>query len=90
MNTKLSKSVVTLKLKQLNKRRARCTKCNKVKTYLNPTAKCFKCGKPFCFDHIWYELIKEGKEKVSKLRHICDACKEEINTGDALKDVRNG
>ena len=75
IKAELSKSAVTLEQRMASKARARCAKCNKVKTYLNPLAKCDECGDKLCYDHINCLQFKEGMKQTDELRDICDDCK---------------
>jgi hypothetical protein len=76
MTAKNTKMSVSVKQRLASKRRARCTKCNKVKTYLQPMAKCWECGGKFCFDDINCLQFKKGMKQTDSLRDICDVCKE--------------
>jgi len=48
----------------------KCSTCNSNRSYTNPLAKCFKCKKKFCYDHIWASLGKKGVED------YCDDCRK--------------
>ena len=77
MTIELLKSVVPFRLKLASIRRPRCAKCNKKRTYLNPLAKCYKCGQKFCFDHINCLQVNNKMKNTDELREICDECKYE-------------
>ena len=76
MTTKNATMGVSTKLKLASLSRARCTKCNSVRTYLNPLAKCFECMKKFCFDDINCLQVNNAMKENDEARHICDECKE--------------
>ena len=46
----------------------KCAICNRPRSYMQPMAKCFKCGKKCCYDHITAKLGKNGVED------YCDDC----------------
>jgi len=76
MNEKQSKSAA-LSIKELVSRpKARCSKCNKVKSYLNPVKICCSCKKNFCLDELWAITWTNG------VIHVCDGCKEEHHYHD--------
>ena len=77
MTTKNIKMTAGAKLKLASIPRTRCAKCNKAKTYLNPTAKCWECGKKFCFDDINCLQVNDGMKENDEVRNICNGCKEE-------------
>mgnify|MGYP001559088178 CR=1 FL=1 len=52
-----------------------CSECNSKRSYTNPVWPCFECQKPFCFDHLWAGLFKDGMRQDELLRNVCDACK---------------
>lgn len=54
------------KLKLIPK--SKCTICGTSKSYTNPMAKCKRCGKKFCFDHINSKIEKDG------VNDYCDNC----------------
>jgi hypothetical protein len=60
------------KLKALPK--TKCAKCGSAKFYANPMAKCFGCGRKFCFDHITGGVEIKGQNPNEELKDICDFC----------------
>ena len=64
------------KLKALSKVRVVCAKCGSLKSYRNPMAKCFECGKKFCYDHIYGCQFKTGMGINEKTRDICQECRK--------------
>ena len=48
--------------------RSVCSKCGSKRSYMNPMAKCWTCGKKFCFDHI---TVVTGKKSTED---YCDKC----------------
>jgi hypothetical protein len=65
---------IATKEKLKNIPRSKCSKCKEKRTYHNPLAKCYECGKKFCFDHIWALQYKKGQEN-QEVKDICEACK---------------
>ena len=43
-----------------------------------PRAKCFECGKRFCFDHIWGGQVCDGMNENDRIRDVCGLCKKEL------------
>ena len=64
------------KLRKIPKRR--CAECNKVKSYVNPIAKCFECKKYFCYDHIFQEQVKDDMRPSDQLRGVCKRCQKKF------------
>jgi hypothetical protein len=83
------KSMACVGLKQgaVSIPRTRCAKCNKVKTYLNPNAKCWECKNKFCFGHIWRGLFKKGMKTSDEARLVCDICKDEHGYREWSPDI---
>lgn len=54
--------------------RTKCAKCGSAKFYTNPMAKCFSCGRKFCFDHITGGVEIKGQNPNEELKDICDFC----------------
>lgn len=79
MNNKNTFKDVSLHQRMANIPRTRCAKCNKYKSYENPTKKCWECKRSFCYDHIWAGLIKEGMKKTEELRSVCERCKDRFD-----------
>lgn len=40
-------------------------------------AKCWECGKKFCYDDIWVGQFKNDTKRTDEARNICDGCKKE-------------
>lgn len=76
MNIKESKLTVPFALKLASIPRPRCAKCNSIKSYTNPMAKCFECKKRFCYDDINSLQVNAMMKESEEVRHICDKCKE--------------
>ena len=53
-----------------------CGKCNSIRSYMNPMARCFECKKKFCFDHIYGGQFKKGMKQNEEGRSICEECKK--------------
>jgi hypothetical protein len=58
--------------------RTRCAKCKSFRSYQNPVARCFECGKKFCFQDIYPVQVNDTMKDTDEARNICDACKEEF------------
>ena len=78
---KLTKSEIGVMEKLHARPRTTCAKCGSKRSYTNPMAKCFECGKKFCFDDIWGGLYcKERMKLTDTLRDVCvDKCKDKFN-----------
>ena len=76
MTTINTKMTAGAKLRLASLPRTRCAKCNSIKSYTNPMARCFECKKRFCYDDIWGGLLKQGMGKNEELRKACEKCKE--------------
>lgn len=59
--------------------KTRCVRCNSVYSRTNPMAKCFECGKRFCFDHIYGGQVNKSMSENERIRDICEKCKAEFN-----------
>lgn len=57
--------------------RAQCHKCKRFRHEQNPLAKCFNCGKKFCFDHIHGGHYSKGIKPNEELKDVCDKCLED-------------
>ena len=77
--TKLAKMAYSTKQKLASLPRAVCSVCHSKRSYGNPMAKCWECGKKFCFDHLWGGLFKKGMKLTETLRDVCDKCKEKYH-----------
>lgn len=77
--TKLAKMTNTDKQRLASIPVTRCAKCRSKRSYGNPMAKCYQCGKKFCFDDIWGGLYRKGMGLNESLRDVCDKCKEKFN-----------
>lgn len=62
------------KLKNIPK--TRCSKCGSPKHYRNPMARCYECGKKFCFDHIFGGMVNSKMKYNEEVRDVCAECKE--------------
>jgi len=60
------------KLKSLPK--TKCTKCGSAKCHTNPMAKCFLCGRKFCFDHVTCGVEIKDQNPNEELKDVCDFC----------------
>jgi len=60
-------------------KRSRCNICNSPQGPTNPIAKCFECGKKFCFSHIFGGQINDQMAENEEIRDICEKCKERFN-----------
>lgn len=69
----------TQRLKMLPRVKRTCAECGSVKSYKNPVARCFECGRIFCFDHIWGGQAKAGMKQGEPGRDICEYCKGKYN-----------
>ena len=58
--------------------RASCSKCGSLRSYLNPMAVCFECGKKFCFDHIFTCQINSEMTENEPIRDVCDECRDKF------------
>ena len=47
---------------------SKCYICQRPRSYGNPLAKCTKCGKRACFDHLTGKIEKDG------VGDYCDTC----------------
>lgn len=65
------------RLRQYTK--VRCAKCNSLKSYMNPIARCYECGQKFCFEHIWGGQVNKKMKKDEEVRNICDDCHLSLN-----------
>jgi len=52
----------------------RCQICKTFRSYENPVAKCYWCGKKYCFDHITCGYMRKNQPLNEELHDICDIC----------------
>lgn len=67
------------KTKLKNLPRARCAVCGSFRTYHNPMAVCFECGKKFCYDHIFGGQINPKMKENEGIRDVCDECRKKFD-----------
>lgn len=52
----------------------RCFKCNTVRSYGNPMARCHECRQSFCFDHISCLQVNDTMGQNEAVKNVCEVC----------------